>query len=169
MENTKQFRVAGLDVESEAYHYRACGLDDVFLLNGFTREQTDYGSGVSVHNADELHCAIGLRLIMDCQPLNPREFRFLRKQMSLTQEELASRLKVNAQTVARYEKEETGIPGPTDGLMRMIYVLSLIPADKRQEILDEIMELLEEPAQAGEGVMYFERTNHGWSKGMPLN
>ena len=41
MTETKQFLVGGKAISKKPYHYRSCGLDDVFLLNGFEVEQTD--------------------------------------------------------------------------------------------------------------------------------
>jgi hypothetical protein len=34
------------------YHYTECGLDDVFLLNGYERVKTEYGTGISIPDED---------------------------------------------------------------------------------------------------------------------
>ena len=41
------------------YHYTGCGLDNIYLANGFERKVTPYGEGVSIADADGLHEAIG--------------------------------------------------------------------------------------------------------------
>jgi DNA-binding transcriptional regulator YiaG len=125
MTNAKRFVLGDQEIVREPHHYKACGLDDVYLLNGFTVEETDYGRGVSVHNIEDLHRAIGMRVISDKKPLSAREFRFLRKQMGFTQDQLAKRLRVDAQTVARYEKDQTAIPGATDAVLRFLYAVYL--------------------------------------------
>ena len=48
--------------KSEPCHYKMCGLDNIYLRNGYNLEQTDYGEAVSVRDADELHSAIGVYL-----------------------------------------------------------------------------------------------------------
>lgn len=164
MTKTKRFIIDGRDVVREPHHYKACGLDDVYLLNGFTVEETDYGRGVSVHNVEDLHQAIGLRVISDKKPLSAREFRFLRKQMGFTQEQLAKRLRVDAQTVARYEKDQTAIPGATDAVLRFLYAVYLIPEAQRMEVLNELAEELEDRNSDAGRAMYFRQTKHGWDQ-----
>lgn len=65
------------------YHYTSCGLDDVYLLSGYEIEQTPYGQGVSIKNADDLHTAIGMYLVSGKKLLSGKEVRFLRHQMDL--------------------------------------------------------------------------------------
>jgi transcriptional regulator with XRE-family HTH domain len=45
--------------------------------------------------------------------------------MGFTQDQLAKRLRVDAQTVARYEKNQTDIPGATDAVLRFLYAVYL--------------------------------------------
>jgi transcriptional regulator with XRE-family HTH domain len=85
--------------------------------------------------------------------------------MGFTQEQLAKRLRVDGQTVARYEKDQTAIPGSTDAVMRFLYAVYLIPADQRMQVLTELAEELEERDSKSGRAMYFRQTNHGWDKG----
>lgn len=162
MAATHRFKSNAPSIGRKPYHYRACGLNDVYLLNGFEVEETAYGRGVMIQRVEDLHRAIGLRLISDGKPLSARELRFLRKQMGFTQAELAARLRVDVQTVARYEKEQCAVSGPVDGMVRVLYALYLIPEDKRGEVLAELKDLLEEHSQVGGRAMYFEQTDEGW-------
>ena len=70
---------------SDAYHYTECGLDDVYLLNGFQFHETPYGPGVSIHDVDGLHRAIVLSLCESQRSLTGNEVRFIRKQLEQTQ------------------------------------------------------------------------------------
>lgn len=167
MTNAKRFMISDQEEAREPHQYRACGLDDVYLLNGFTIEDTDYGRGVSVQNVDDLHRAIGMRVISDKQPLSAREFRFLRKQMGFTQDQLAKRLRVDPQTVARYEKDQTAIPGATDVVLRFLYAVHLIPEGQRMDVLNGLAEELEDRDSNVSRAMYFRQTNHGWDQGAP--
>jgi transcriptional regulator with XRE-family HTH domain len=63
---------------------------------------------------------------MKATPMTGEEFRFLRKQMDLTQSQLAERLDVDEQTVANYEKSKTKA-GPANTAMRHLFVLHVLP------------------------------------------
>ena len=115
-----EFKHAG-DPERDPLHYKACGLDDVYLCSGYVIEETLYGEGVSVKNIDELHQAIGKHLIAVRKTLAGKEVRFLRHQMDLTQSELGRLLGCDSQQIARYEKAQSAMPGPSDRLLRLLY------------------------------------------------
>ena len=63
---------------TDRYHYTQCGLDYVYLENGFRLEETPYGAGVSIEDADELHEAIALSIITSPHAIRGQELRFLR-------------------------------------------------------------------------------------------
>lgn len=126
----------------EPYHYKECGLDDVFLLCGYEEHETPYGKGISVKNVDELHMAIGQHIAIHKKVLNGQEVRFLRKQLDYTQAELGKYLGVDAQTVARWEKDQIPIPGPADGLLRVIYLTEvMLGRIEVQKILKKLSEM----------------------------
>jgi putative transcriptional regulator len=52
----------------------------------------DYGPMIHIENINGLHRAIGLHIVEKLEPMSGREFRFLRKQMGLTQSELSAHL-----------------------------------------------------------------------------
>lgn len=104
------------------YHYTECGLDDVYLVNGYTERETPYGKGVSVDNVDGLHNAIAKHICCNKPLMNGKEFRFLRKLMDMTQSEISILLGCDAQTVARWEKGETDIKGPADKIIRLLTI-----------------------------------------------
>jgi len=165
-QTAKRFAHVEYDVAREPYRYKACGLDDVYLLNGYEPVETSYGKGVQIENLEALHRAIAGHLVMTQKPLSPKEFRFLRKQLNLTQKELGSLMKVDAQTVARYEKAESDIPGPTDFLLRMLCAVELMPSDKREEFLEEIKNILSADAHNRHPI-YLRETAQGWDISAP--
>jgi putative transcriptional regulator len=147
------------------------GLDDVYLLNGFERKETDYGPTVEILDVPGLRKAIALRLVTEPKPLSPREFRFLRKQMDLTQEVVAERLRVDVQTVARYEKEQTAIPASTDFALRMLFVFHVTPKKLREELIEDVRAFLEEEhLEADSSAKVFEYArNAGWNEHTAVN
>jgi DNA-binding transcriptional regulator YiaG len=164
-DNTARFFRAGQGGMAEPYHYKMCGLDNIYLLDGVECHDNVYGRGVSIHDAENLHRTIGLYLIMHKKAISPKEIRFLRKQMDLTQAELGKCLGVTDQSVARYEKAETEIPGPVDRLIRFLFAFYLIPADERAKLLEEIMEAqkrLQEMDDTPQSPLYFQTTPTGW-------
>lgn len=101
------------------YHYTECGLDYIYLKNGFEIHETAYGEGVSIDNADELDKAIAERIIFDSPELSSAEVRFLRVFLDMSQEALARILDVSESTVRNWESSErTNIPGPAGLLLR---------------------------------------------------
>jgi putative transcriptional regulator len=106
-----------------AYHYTECGLDNVYLENGFTVHKTAYGRGLSIQDTEGLHRVIGEWLISLPKPLNGAELRFMRTELDMTQKDLASILGTTEQTLRLWEKHRTkSIPsGSADRLFRAFY------------------------------------------------
>lgn len=153
----------GGNIEIEPYRYTLCGLPNVFLLNGFDAEFDECGDRfVAVKDVAGLHHAIALHLASNRKALSPQEVKFLRRTMDLTQSELARKLGQSDQSVARWEKGKTEIPGPADRLLRLM-LLDAIDAhfEGRHllEFLDEIGDLDTAPNEALE----FRRDNQEWA------
>lgn len=148
--------------QSDRYHYTECGLDNIYLLNGFEFVETPRGRAVNIRNKEGLHRAIGLILVQERKSLTGREFRFLRHELNLTQQTLAELLGVNVQSVARWEKGRTKEPidGAAQRLVRLMYgeVINqneaIMRPLRRLAELDEMMETDDE--------IVFEDTVDGW-------
>lgn len=101
------------------YHYTLCGLDNVWLMNGYTVHETEYGEGVSIDDPDGLEREIARQLIEYKPRLSGKEFRFLRKHMGLSQKRLSDFLGNDEQSVANWEKKNK-VPVWADRLMRAL-------------------------------------------------
>ncbi len=101
------------------YHYQECGLNNIWLVNGYTVENIEgYGECVSISNIEGLQKAIGKNIINNKPRLTGSEFRFLRKELDLSQIALAELIGNDEQAIARWEK--TGkVPKWADRLMRI--------------------------------------------------
>jgi transcriptional regulator with XRE-family HTH domain len=129
--------------DGEPLHYTACGLDDVYLVNGFTREVVDGEEYLTIENLDGLWKAIGLSL-MTRKILAPKEIKFLRDHMGFTQAQLGARLRVSDQTIARWEKGEVKlIPGPADLILRVLFLASDLAQPEGGKVLDALNEFFE--------------------------
>ncbi len=139
MSKRADFFIEGRELLAKPHHYLASGLDNIFLLSGVTEKRTDYGPMLHIENINGLHHAIGLHIIEKADAMRGAEFRFLRKQMKLSQSELAKRLGVTDQTVANYEKGNSKL-GPAEPAMRTFYLLSILPEQTRVEVIKSMME-----------------------------
>ena len=106
---------------SDMYHYTSCGLDNVWLKNGFNVKDTPYGQAVSVHDIENLHRLIGLCLVNNEGIISGQMVRFLRKELDVSQSQLATMLGVSENSVRGWENDRTPISGPADRMLRLIY------------------------------------------------
>ncbi|WP_416423398.1 transcriptional regulator [Pseudomonas sp. App30] len=103
------------------YHYVESGLPNVWLSNGYVLKQTSYGEALGITDVQGLHDTIGKALAEKPAPLTGAEFRFLRKELGLSQERLGDIVGLTSQAVAIWEK--TGkIPTVSDRYLRGLYL-----------------------------------------------
>lgn len=103
------------------YKFDVCGLDNVYLLNGFKCRTTSYGNATSFQDPYGLHKAIANWLVHEKPCLNGKEVRFLRKEMEMTQKMLGDEMGVSEQAIALWEKGRVDVQGYGDRLTRLIY------------------------------------------------
>lgn len=104
------------------YEYTGSGLKGIFLENGYTVVESSYGHGVTIQNIDGLHRAIAMDIVYQKTPMTGHQFRFLRKEQDLVQEEAAAIFRVDVQTIANWEKKgDEPVPGASDFAMRAWY------------------------------------------------
>lgn len=127
-------------LQKEPLHYTDCGLDNIYLQNGFMIEEFDGDKTLSISDIDGLHRAIGLHIVLSKKAPSAKELRFIREELEMTQLELSTILGISDQTVARWEKGQCEANGAAVLSMRLIYILSVTPEDKRQAILDNILD-----------------------------
>jgi len=114
--------VGGSKMTNKAHHYRECGLDYVYLLNGFKIHEKPYGKGVSIQFADELHAAIAREIVTSPRPIRGQEARYLRSLLDLSQADLARTIGTTRISITRWEgKPNQALPGTADTALRLIY------------------------------------------------
>lgn len=108
------------------YHYNECGLPNIFLVNGYRQEETDYGPAVTIDDIEGLHRTIGEALAQRADSLTGREFRFLRHELDLSQRVVAKMCDVEEQTVSLWERNaDKLVPGAAAQLVKMLYLESI--------------------------------------------
>lgn len=144
------------------FKYTGAGLDNVYLMNGYTVHEYGDEEAVSIDDAQDLHRAIASSLVHKTSELTGREFRFLRIEMDLTQFRLARMLGVSDQAVANWEKEVTSsVPPAAERLMRLCARERLLNENgKLAIILEELAELDNKQMER----MCFEETHGVWAE-----
>jgi DNA-binding transcriptional regulator YiaG len=103
------------------YPYTESGLHDVWLINGYRKHETPYGPGISFTDLDGLHRAIGRAIAGRPGPLTGAEFRFLRTELDMSQDELAHRFGCGVQALMLWEEDSSQAPGSAAHFLRVLY------------------------------------------------
>lgn len=103
------------------YRWDDCGLKNVWLVNGYTLHDTQYGKGVSFHDIEGLTRAVCAALARKPGKLTGVEFRYLRQAgLGMSQPSLGRLIGIDAQSIARWEK--TGkVPKWANRMIRLVY------------------------------------------------
>lgn len=154
----------GEDEFSEPLRYEACGLDDVYLCNGFKWEQRGGQKFLRIADRDNLHRAIAQHLVETRKVFTGKEIRFIRVQMGLTQLALGEQLGTTSQSVARWEKNQCEIPGAADRLLRIVFMVSLLNPKKFLEMVAGLAGRIEEMDEGRARPAVFNHGDHKWSE-----
>lgn len=105
----------------EKWHrYIECGLDNVYLKNGFHKVESNGQITLIVDDQPGLHLAIGKR-ICNQRFLTGDEFKFLRKEMKMSQNRLGAVLGVTENMVSLWERR-SAIPRHALAMVKAMYM-----------------------------------------------
>lgn len=138
------------------YHYTESGLTNVWLMNGFNKRTSPEGELVSISDVDELHTAIGLALTRR-PSLSGAEFKFLRKEMGLSQKALGALMGASEESISLWERNNK-VPKSFTQLMRFIYASKMDGNQTIGEIVNAFIEL----DSVRDKTLTFEDTQCGW-------
>lgn len=123
-------------------HYTDCGLDYIWLSNGFEHLDTECGRATQIKNREGLHAAIGRAIVNGPSRLRGQEVRYLRSMLGLSQEGLGKLLRQSRATVARWEGERTKpIPSGSDQWLRVVYTRKAEGDESVCKLVDLLTEL----------------------------
>lgn len=143
--------------KTKMYHYTESGLNSIWLINGYKIHTTALGKGVAIDDVVGLHRCVALHIINNKSHMSGAEFRFLRKELDMSQAILASAIGKDAQSVARWEKHGR-IPKMADRFLRVLFQAY---TDGHEEI-KPLIERLNELDQQRYERMQFKKSGNDW-------
>ena len=149
-----------MKTNTKPYRYTLCGLDNVYLENGYTIKKTPYGEGIAVHDIEGLHKAIAYNLITKQRKLKGDEIRYLRKELELSQKGLSVLLDVSEATIRGWEKSRSEISGSANTLIRIIYLEKI---GKNAKVLN-LIEMINQLDDEINNITLSEKNNHWVAK-----
>jgi DNA-binding transcriptional regulator YiaG len=143
------------------FHYVDSGLLNVWLSNGYKTINTPYGSATAIEDVAGLHRAIATELAKERKYLSGREFRFLRKELGVSQEMLGQWLGyADGQQIAKWEKVAR-VPKLQDGVLRQLYLESINEKNTQfTAILNRLQEI--DASNHNNKLVFTESTKKGW-------
>src|SRR5437016_3970105 len=88
------------------YHYTECGLDNIYLVNGFEITKNKRDKEIFIHDIHGLHKTIGMMLVHKQGLLSGNEIKFVRTTLDFSQTRLAKLLGCTYQTILLWEKDK---------------------------------------------------------------
>ena len=121
------------------YHYKESGLDKVMLVDWVVSFTCACGERlIEIPGIERLHDAIAYDLLQKPSLLKGQEFRFLRKWIGATAEQLRQNLGgVTRVTVSRWENGKSSITASTDHHMRL-YVMRVKEEGVQRRMFEKI-------------------------------
>jgi putative zinc finger/helix-turn-helix YgiT family protein len=128
--------------KGQTYHYKECGLDNVYLENIELRICDACGAAIPrIWRIVDLHTTIARAVVLKPNLLNGAEIRFLRKHLGLKAREWAVLLRIDQATLSRWENGGQQIGPQSDALIRLLYFRFL--EEKEGKLISEaVVELI---------------------------
>lgn len=136
--------------ETKYYHYTECGLDNIYLVNGFKITKHGDDEEIFIHDMHGLHKAISMILIFKKGPLEGNEIKFIRTMLDLSQTRLAGLLGCGYQQILLWEKNKNKISKPADRLLRITLYTYLNKEHDNGEVFSKINEIADLDASDAE-------------------
>jgi len=137
--------------QPEYYHYTECGLDNIYLVNGFEITKTsDEDEVLFIHDIHNLRKAISNTLVFKKGLLEGSEIKFIRTILDLSQNKLAALIGCRYQQILLWEKNKNKISKPVDRLLRIYVYTYLYKEIDNGEVFDRINEIADLDAAEAE-------------------
>ena len=114
---------------------KGAGLPNVRLASGYTLEGEGEAQSVSYSDLVGLYDALALAIACRGATLTASEFRFLRRRLEKSQNEIGELVGVTGQAVANWEKSQTPVPVGSGRMVRLAWL-----AEHAPELMPKIFE-----------------------------
>ena len=123
----------------DLFRYQGCGLDNVYLRNGYRETESAIGEkGIFIDDVEGLHRAIAMVIIDSGASLDAKTFKFLRKELDFSQRQVAAFLGVEEQTVSLWERARAPIPQSADIFLRSLAKEKCSGNPELQKMIDRL-------------------------------
>ena len=150
----------------EPLKYEIGGLDNIYLLDGYLVDTFEDEETIAISDLPGLRREIAIYIVNERKIISPKEARFLREVLNLTQKELGIILQVSDQTVARWEKGSHVIDASVDMLFRMTVITEILSEDDETQVTwkDKIKRMRANVQEKDDTIMIAGWFSHGSSK-----
>jgi putative transcriptional regulator len=149
-------------MKEKLYQYTGCGLDYIYLANGYEEKDTAFGRGVTIHDIDGLHQAIATDLVNDKPNWTGAELRFIRKELGFTQQRVGEFVGRSSQAVALWEKKKDLVPAAVANIIRGIYKSRIEGNVEFEKLITRINDLDRQITDLKKRKKAFEADDTGW-------
>lgn len=115
--------------------YRHFAVPNLYLANGYHEMLVGGRIARSYVAEDQLERCVARLLLRSSKPLRGWDFRFLRRQLRFSQQQIGKMVERDAQTVARWEKSRRKVPAFADLLVRARFAARFDPKITVDELL----------------------------------
>lgn len=148
--------------KKDYFHYDICGLDYIYLANGYNIHETPYGNGVSIDNTDVLHKVIGRFIVFEMPHIRGQELRFFRSEFGFSQTKMAHLFGTSLRTYQKWEEDKNKEINPqADRLMRIIY-LEFLGETRQFKEISQILDDIQNSSNHRSKDLQLKETSSGW-------
>lgn len=148
---------------SQLYRYKGCGLENVYLVNGYSVRKLGSGEeAVAIEDIEGLHKAIALHVVESSAPLTAKTYKFLRKELGMSQRQVAQIQGVEEQTVSLWERAQQPVPQSADVILRALTKEKLSGHPELAKLIERF-NALDRQARELEAIEFQKEQNDGWT------
>ena len=111
------------------------GLSNVYLRNGFTVSDSDGDETISYENLTGLYFEISRAIASTPFTMRAEEFRFMRKQLQMSQADIAVLFDKSDQAIAKWEKGLLPVPKAESTLLKIFWLNQKVRASEFKSIV----------------------------------
>ena len=117
------------------HHMTGVGLSNIYLRNGFTVEDSDGDETISYENLTGLYFEISRAIASTPFTMRAEEFRFMRKQLQMSQADMAVLFDKSDQAIAKWEKGLLPVPKAESTLLKIFWLSQKVRASEFKSIV----------------------------------